>query len=644
MRCAGVAGLKRHCRRGSGLKKGELAVAESRYFLRMARMALAVVSIGLLAACNGGDEDTSTPPPNPPTTPPPPKEPASAAFETRDSTARFLTQATFGPTKLDLDTLTGTAPSDWIVSQFNAPASLNLPRINSYLAFDETPDDEFSNFAGMTTLFSFWYNAIAGQDQLRQRVAFALSEILVVSNASSDLLASEPEALGYYQDILVRNAFGNYRDLIEDVTYSPAMGHYLTYLGNRKGDPETGRMPDENYARELMQLFTIGLNELELDGSQRLDGSNNPIETYDNSDITGLARVFTGLSFSCDHFDIDFAGGETCDFDRESELDEPMLIYDQFHSEEAKSFLGLTIAAGTNAEDSIEQALDHIFDQPSVAPFVSRQLIQRLVTSHPSPDYLRRVATAFENGSYNLPDGRSVGDGRRGDMQATVAAILFDEDARTEPDIAGSSFGKVREPVIRFANWARAFDAGTISPEATFQLWYTSSPEALSQQPYRAPSVFNFFRPGYVAPGTQTGAQGLTMPEFQLINTSTIAGFANFMTYFVANQAEDLEDDVLEDIFDFLNVSFSPTRARTSFIADYSEEIALATDPQALVDHLDGLLTYGTLSDATRATIIEFVEELPLTNEFDPDYDGPTSRAQLAALLMMTSPDFLVQR
>lgn len=612
---------------------------------RMRQMA-AVASLVLLVACKGGDGETSSPPPGgggqPVNPPPPPSEPKSAAFSTPESTARFLTQATFGPTKLDLDTLVGTAPSEWVIDQFNAPMTLNLPRIDSLLQLDETPEDDFSEFAGMTTTFSFWINAIGGNDQLRQRVAFALSEILVVSNFGGDFLFSEPRALGYYQDILVRNAFGNYRKLIEDVTYSPAMGYYLTYLGNRKADAESGRMPDENYARELMQLFTIGLNELEMDGSQRLDGNGNPIETYDNTDITGLAKVFTGLSYNCENFDP--AYWEDCDYDRESDFDEPMLTWDQFHSDEAKTFLGLTIEANTNTEDSVEQALDHIFSQPSVAPFVGRQLIQRLVTSHPAPDYIERVANAFDEGSYTLPNDTVVGTGERGDMQATIAAILFDEDARGEPDVAGSTFGKVREPIVRFANWARAFNAGTISPEATVQLWYTTGADSLSQQPYKSPSVFNFFRPGYVAPGTETGAQGLTMPEFQLINTSSISGYANFITYFVLNQAEDLTDEVLEDIFRFRNVSFEPERARSSFIANYDEEIALATDPPALVDHLDNLLTYGTLSEETRDTIIEFVEGLPLSNEFDPDYDGPEIRAQLAVLLMLTSPDYLVQR
>ncbi len=629
-------------------------MVESSFIPRIVRTAVAVLAILAVVACKGGDDGPeidddpptnppSTPPTNPPPSSPPPTdpgEPTSKAFGTRASTARFLTQATFGPTKLDLDTLVGTAPSDWVMSQFNMPATLNLPRIRSYIALDETGEDDAGDLVGVSGLLAFWYNAITGPDQLRQRVAFALSEILVVSNETNDDLGDDSIAMGYYQDVLVRHAFGNYRDLIEDVTYAPAMGHFLTYMGNVKGNPDTGRMPDENYARELMQLFTIGLNELEMDGTQRLDGNSNPIETYDNRDVTGLAKVFTGLSYSCEYFDVE----EQIDCNRESEVDEPLQVYSQYHSTEPKSFLGLTIPANTPADESIKQALDHIFNQPSVAPFISRQLIQRLVTSHPSGDYIRRVANTFEAGRYSLPDGRSVGDGRRGDMKATITAILFDEDARTDPDNAGNTFGKVREPVIRFTNWARAFDASTVSPEVTFMLWEAGAVNALSQQPYGAPSVFNFFRPGYVAPGTETGKRKLTMPEMQLVTTSSIPGYTNFMAYFVFNEAQNLEDGDIEDDLDFLNGASGAERARSSFIAGYQEEIALANNPQALVDHLDLLLTYGTMSDTTKEDIVELVRQIPLSDEDDQDYDGPMARTQLAVLTIMTSPDYLVQQ
>ena len=250
-------------------------------------------------------------------------------------------------------------------------------------------------------------NAIEGEDQLRQRMAFALSQILVISHAEGNLLFEVPNTVAHYQDILVSNAFGNYRDLLEEVTYAPAMGEYLTYLQNIKGDAATGRMPDENYAREVMQLFSIGLVELEQDGDVITQGGI-PVEVYDNTDVTGLAKVFTGLSLSGDEFFFDF---RTLPPDA---LHSPMQVYPEWHSELEKTFLGTSIAAGTGPAESIDLALDALVDHPNTAPFLARQLIQRFVTSHPEPDYIGRVAAAFSEGQYTLPNGTIVGDGRRG--------------------------------------------------------------------------------------------------------------------------------------------------------------------------------------------------------------------------------------
>lgn len=588
---------------------------------------------------NAGGSDTSD---NTDSDNTPPPASSGKTFSTRASTARFLTQSTFGPTKSDLVRLPGSSASSWLVAQFNAQPTLHMDAINQYKALSSDEENEAALlFAEQFTSLAFWKNTITAQDQLRQRVAFALSEILVVSNASNDQISEFPETIGYYQDILVRNAFGNYRTLLQDVTYSPAMGIYLTYLGNRKGDMTTGRMPDENYAREIMQLFTIGLQELNIDGSLKRDSNGLPIETYDNSDITGLARVFTGLAASCDRFEDEV--GFDCNGVEGPLVTAPMTMFEEQHSPLAKTFLGYTIPAGTTGTESIRLALDHIFAQPSLPPFVSRQLIQRLVTSHPSPDYIRRVATAFEGGTYVLPDGTMVGSGNRGDMQATIAAILFDEEARQEPALAAPTFGKVREPILRFTNWARMFEALTVTPEYTPILWDTSRSEALAQHPYRSPSVFNFFRPGYVAPGTETGAAGLTIPELQLVNSGSVAGYANFMTYFALNFALNDEDEGLRDIFTEGRLNLNPTRLRSSFIANYDDEVRLAADLPALVDHLDDLLTYSSMSEETKAAIISTLQSVPLDIGEDDGPTGETLRVQLAVLLVLSSPDFLVQ-
>ncbi len=371
-----------------------------------------------------------------------------------------------------------------------------------------------------------------------------------------------------------------------------------------------------------MQLFTIGLLLLEFNGVERLDGAGEPIETYTNADVTGLARVFTGLSLNGPEFFYDFA---TLPADA---LYSPMGVFPEFHSDLEKSFLGRSIPANTGPTESVDQALDILFNHPNVGPFIARQLIQRFVTGDPTPDYVERVAIAFINGRYTLPNGTSVGAGARGDLSATLAAVLFDAEARTDAARAADDFGKPREPVLRFTAFARAFDVGTLTPENAFILWNTSSPGALAQHPYKSPSVFNFYRPGYVAPGTLSGAAGLTTPELQIVNASSTAGYADFMTYFAFRFAQDFE---------------TPPRSE-SFIADYAAELALADNPTALVDRLDRLLTYGEMSQTTRDSIIAMLEAIPLTNQFDPNYDGPAFRVETAVLMAVTSTDFIVQR
>ncbi|MEM7741029.1 MAG: DUF1800 family protein, partial [Pseudomonadota bacterium] len=543
--------------------------------LAASAQALGLIMV-LLAACSGGGGggggDNFTPPESSPPSPPP--SVSSAEFATANSTSRFLTQATFGPTKDDVSNFTGTDPSAWFVAELAKPASLNLEVVQDYAErFEPLADDITPTQLGGTT-FSFWRNAITADDQLRQRMAFALSQILVVSNISGDVLADIPEAIGYYQDVLTRNALGNYRDLLEEVTYSPAMAEYLTYLGNRRADPSTGRVPDENYAREILQLMSVGVLDINQDGTLKLDADGEPIEIYDNTDITGLAKVFTGLFF----------GGLTevnDDFDfTQQDWASPLAMYDGIHSTEAKSFLGTTIPANTDGVTSIDMALDHIIAQPQVGPFIGRQLIQRFTTSNPDPDYISRVANAFDNGAYTLPDGTVVGDGRKGDLSATIAAILFDPDASMETALADTQFGKIREPILRFSHWARAFDADANNPEYNLTLYATEPTASLSQHPFRARSVFNFYRPGYIAPGTQSGALGLTVPELQIVNASSTPGYINFMTYHALGVQEENDDEAAElaVYFEAAGVPFDDATFRRSFLPVYTDELALVGD------------------------------------------------------------------
>ena len=610
------------------------------------------------------DTDTPTTPTPTPTTPAPtvPANPGTAsvadnAFADSASTARFLTQATFGPVPAEILALNGSSASQWVLDQFNMsptlvrPVQTNLSNMADAATApncaqgdetcdpDEPVENAFFDVIGMAPYLAFWTNAVSAPDQLRQRMAYALSQIFVVSGAGGDFLGDSPDIMATYMDVLNAGALGNYRDLMEAVTYNPAMGYWLTYWGNQKGDPATGRVPDENYAREVMQLFTIGLVMLNMDGTEQLDANGQAIETYSNADVTGLARVFTGLSIDCPTFT---TGDECNDPDPEAEATEyefqpytvPMKAYPEFHSSLEKTFLGTTIPANTGPTESITIALDTLFNHQNVPPFVARQLIQRFTTSDPAPDYVERVATAFANGAYTLPNGTMVGDGRRGDLQATLSAVLFDEVARSSTATMDNSFGKVREPVIRFTNWARAFPLLGANPTYSQSLYFTRESGALSQQAYQAPSVFNFYRPGFVAPGTLSGAAGMTVPELQIVNAASTPGYVNFMNQFIVGDGAQFYWDTETD--GPLPTGVTEADLSSSFVPDYSTELNLAADPTALVDRLNSLLVYGSMSEETRQNIVQTVEQIPA--EF------ADKRVHLGVLMTMTSPDYLVQR
>ncbi|MEM8548915.1 MAG: DUF1800 family protein, partial [Pseudomonadota bacterium] len=535
----------------------------------------------------------------------------------RAEAARFLSQATFGPTRAAVDALVASSFDDWLLAELEKPPTLHLDRVLAQFPADGRFYDEngqpLRELTGLP-FDSFWRAAIEGNDQLRQRMAFALSQILVVSIDSN--IERVPQALAQYMDILTRGAFGNYRDLLEEVTYSPAMSIYLTYLRNQKADRRTGRVPDENYAREILQLFTVGLVELQPNGKATTDSQGNELEIYDNTDITELAKVFTGLSFAGAGFRAPLQNIPLEAFYS------PLVMFDEFHSPEAKRFLGGVIPAGTPGRESISQALDIIFADPNLGPFIGRQLIQRFVTSAPPRAYVRRVATAFDNGVYTLPEGQQVGSGQRGNLAAVIAAVLFDPVARDLEPRADPEHGKLREPGLRFTHWARAFEVNSADTLNQRILRNTGSPALLGQQPYGAPSVFNFYRPGYIAVGKETGDAGLTAPELQITNASSIIGYPNLLTTYVLGR--------------------SPTYSQglpDAFAADYSRYAALAGNTPAMLDALDLILTHGTLTSETRERIGEVLELLRS--------DTPEQQllsAQAAIIMIMTSPEYIVLR
>lgn len=575
---------------------------------RIAPVSAAILGLALSACSGGGGGDSggsAAPPPASPGSPPPPP-PVTTNIDTSEKASVFLSRASFGGDERGIDNLNGSRAEDWLNSEFNRATTLYLPSLRGIR-------DAGGDIDRRAHATAFWDAAINGNDQLRQRTVFALSQIFVVSDGNMN----EPLRMAHYMDALSSNAFGNYRDIMRDVTYTPAMADYLTYLRNRKGDERTGRQPDENYAREFVQLFTLGLVELNMDGTPVIGSNGEPVEIYSNDDIVGLARVFTGLSLKGTGFWDEDPDGDYSD----------LQMYDEQHSELEKTFLGLTIPAGTGGDESIDRAIDHVFNHPNLAPFVSRQLIQRFTTSHPDPAYVERVARAFESGTYQAPN-RSFGRGERGDMRATLAAILLDPmffDGTVDNDPA---FGKIREPVLRFAHYARAFDMGNVISSNENFLRDTSSPTTrLGQQPYRAPSVFNFYRPGYVAPSTETGARGLNAPELQIVNEGSMVGYTNFMTDYVMNRTSQRDSDL------------------DSFVPDYSDELALVDDPAALVDHLDTLLMAGRMSDVTRDRMVQVISAIPIRDNTPENTEADRlTRVEVAVTMAVTSPGFVVQR
>jgi uncharacterized protein (DUF1800 family) len=432
-----------------------------------------------------------------------------------------------------------------------------------------------------------WSGLISGNDQLRQRVGVALMSMLVLGIDSLPPYWAQ-FAMGNYLDTLWDNAFGNYRDLLEKISRNLAMSHYLTFLESNKANA-LGSIPDENYAREIMQLFSIGLYELNLDGTTKLV-SNKPVETYTLSDISGLARVFTGW----------YEGS----FDRTTpEVVRYQVVIDPAqHEMGSKSFLGKTIPAGTDGAASLKMALDTIFAHPNVAPFVSKQLIQHLVTSNPTPAYVQRVATIFENN----------GSGVRGDLRAVVRAILLDTEARDDAGAAASSsFGKLREPILRFTGWARAF--GATSPSNAWAIGKTSSQGyGLGQCLGRSPTVFNWFRPGYVLPGGAVAAAGKVGPEFQITNEVSVIGYINFM---IATLRDGWGD----------------------FNGNFADFIAVANDSKALLDLINFRVAANQVSAASIAQFKPAVDSFPVATNSDLK-----NRVMAATILIMASPEYLV--
>lgn len=566
---------------------------------RSAALAAAVLGSGLLAACGGGGGGSSPASPS--------VQPSSAApqtpmvLPTQQQAARFLGQAGFAATSADMSTVTLQGYPAWLEAQFDMPPVV------------PTAYDWINTQAGLNTLYStspgdfaVWRRLISSPDVLRQRVVLALSEIFVIS--LSQLTVAYPgQMAAAYWDMLEKNAFGTYRQLLQAVSLSCAMGVFLNMRGNRKGDPVSGREPDENYAREVMQLFSIGLVQLNPDGSKQLDTNGQPIYTYTQADVSAFAAVLTG-------WDLDLAKGQTQSSDP-SFTTRPMVNNPSYFTSGAKSVLGVAIPASADGPTALGLALDVLSTHPNNGPFIGRQLIQHLVCSNPSPSYVARVSAVFNDN----------GKGVRGDLRAVINAVLLDPEARSP--MPGPANGKLREPIVRFVQWARTFHLG--SPSGKWDIADQSNPSGrLGQSPLRAPSVFNFFAPGFVPANSTLGTNGITAPEFQICNETTVAGYLNFMQIVIPYGLGGNN-----------GYGLGSTSANKP---DYSAELAFASDPASLVARYNLLLAGAGLGADSVATITTAVTSVKV----DPNNPNPglMNRVWAAILLVMAAPDYLIQQ
>ena len=553
------------------------------------RFASGVALLITAAGCGGGGSGGSAPPP----TPPPPAAPSA-------DTQRLLEQATFGVTSTDAVHVQSVGIAAYLTEQMAATPSQyagfsytphTAPTDCQYHA--ATPTDASSICArDQYSLFQvqrqFFMNALNHPDQLRQRVAFALSQIFVVSGIE----IYEAYGMADYQNMLLNDALGNFRTLLEDVTLSPVMGNYLDMVNNDKTNGALGTSPNENYAREVLQLCSIGLYELNPDSSQKLDGNGAPIPTYDQNVVIGFAAVFTGWTYAP-------LAGAASKWTNPINYDGAMISFDAHHETGSKTLLdGLTVPAGQTAAQDLKMALDDIFNHPNVAPFIGKQLIQHLVTSNPSPDYIARVSAVFaDNGS-----------GVRGDMAAVVKAILTDPEARGDTP-AQNNYGHLREPALFITGMLRSLGGQSdgVLPRAFVS--------GMGQPIYTPPSVFNFYPPSFILPGSQTLA-----PEFAIDNASTALARANFVNTVIMQGGASPDPTVTGSTGTTINLT----------------ALAGAGDANAIIAQLNQSLMHGSLSSAASAAILTAVNAQSTTD--------PLAAARTASYLLLTSAQYQVER
>jgi uncharacterized protein (DUF1800 family) len=520
-------------------------------------------------------------------------DPTQPAAKMAESDARrLLGQASFGPTDASVAELMSLGREAWLASQFARSDSdfSGVPYVNPNAAegcpAGSRPTCRRDNYTLFPVQVQFFANAINQPDQLRQRTALALSEILVVSGNVIKL----PNAMANYQRIFLRHSFGNFRDVLREVTLSPAMGRYLNMANNDKPNPAKGIQPNENYAREVLQLFTIGLWQLNPDGSQKLDGQGQPIPSYDQDTVEGFAHAFTGWTYA------PRPGATRNRFGNPSYYDAPMIAFEDHHDTGSKKLLnGVVLPGGQSARADLEAALDNIFNHPNVGPFIGRQLIQQLVTANPSPAYVERVTQAFNAKP-------------RGDMKAVLRAILTDTEALNPAQ--PSRFGKLREPIVQLTHLLRALGGSSDG------VWLRAQAAALGQPVYSPATVFNFFPPDYDLPDNPS----LDGPAFGVFNASAAFKLSGVLATALNGKGVAADPSV-------------PGAIGTHI--DLSRWQALAATPATLVAQINRLLFAGRASAALQAALLKAAQIAPANK--------PLERAKAALFLAAMSPEYLVE-
>ncbi len=543
------------------------------------KLSICFVGLSLLSACGGGGEDGSANPP--PITP----EPTPL---TQDQRYDLLYRSTFGPQPDSYQELASLGYVNWLDEQFFMSPSLHTVRLKEYEL-----DGDSDSYNQVDRASVWWDLSINAPDQLRQRVAFALSEIFVISRYGASLGGRALEMTDYY-DMLVTHAFSNYRDLIESVTLHAAMGDYLSMMANQKADPARNRYPDENYAREVMQLFSIGLYELNPDGTEKLDSQGQLIPTYTQDDIENLARVFTGWHIA----ERNQSGWAS----KNGNWFVPMVAYPEYHDDDEKVVLGEVFVQGQTPEQDMAQAMDMLLNHPNTGPLVSKHLIQRLVTSNPSPAYVERMSAIFANN----------GEGVRGDLEAVIRGILTDSEALSGGD---RSPVKLKEPLIAMTNFFRALEAKSADPSGRFHNsigMYGS----YGQSPLGSSSVFNFFSPDY-APNGEISEANDVAPEFEILSWNNFILTNNQLWAATGRTDYDGEDN--------------PNRIviNTAPLED------IANDHKALIDEIERRLLSQRMSESLRAIVLEGLEDLRDTQQ--------SLKVRNALYIVVTSQEFHIE-